>query len=551
MPNRRTIQGYLGSIRARVIVFIAAYALLTAAVLAGFLLHLRTEAIVSGQKVLGSFAELAAEQTTSTLKDIVRTLGTAEELLLNATVTGTVDVEQLRPQFEELLRGLPHLTSIQVVDRQGRIVLGRTAVDGGRDVSDRDYFIRQRAHPESALLWGEPIKARSNGEWLVTATLPILQVNGDFDGLIVGTVPMAYFDEIWKMEGQTESLIISLWRDDGVLMMRSPFDTRALGAATIGKELSLLVRESTGKKRLLAERAIDGVERLVALRYLDTYPDFVLAATQPVDQALTAWWRVAWIVIAGWAAAAMAVGGLSIWVAREWIARRAMEERYRVLFDTNPAALLVFSRDTKRFLEVNDVAVSQYGWSRDELLAMTIDDLYLPEDLTTIRALRQQIAPGIGRFFAGLRHHRKDGSIINIETNVRMIDFGGKPAFLSLARDVTTRLAAEKQAVQMEDRYRGLLEAAPDAMVVVDQTGEIVLVNAQAETQFGYRRDELLGQRVTNIIPEGFAERLVTDAARSISDALAQEIGTGIELSGRRKDGTDFPIEIMLSPLDS
>ena len=103
----------------------------------------------------------------------------------------------------------------------------------------------------------------------------------------------------------------------------------------------------------------------------------------------------------------------------------------------------------------------------------------------------------------------------------------------------------------MEGRYRGLLEAAPDAMVVVNQDGEIVLLNLQAEKQFGYRRDELLGQKVTNIIPEGFAERLIADDLRSAEDALAQQIGTGIELTGRRKDGSEFPIEIMLSPLES
>ena len=102
-----------------------------------------------------------------------------------------------------------------------------------------------------------------------------------------------------------------------------------------------------------------------------------------------------------------------------------------------------------------------------------------------------------------------------------------------------------------EARYRGLLEAAPDAMVVVNQTGDIVLLNRQAEKQFGYSRDELLGQQVTNIIPEGFAERLIADDLRSAEDALAQQIGTGIELTARRKDGTDFPIELMLSPLAS
>jgi PAS domain S-box-containing protein len=83
----------------------------------------------------------------------------------------------------------------------------------------------------------------------------------------------------------------------------------------------------------------------------------------------------------------------------------------------------------------------------------------------------------------------------------------------------------------------GCLEAAPDAMVVVNQGGEIVLLNVQAEKQFGYRRDELLGQKVTNIIPVGFAERLIADDLRSAEDASAQQIGTGIELIAAAAQG--------------
>jgi PAS domain S-box-containing protein len=117
--------------------------------------------------------------------------------------------------------------------------------------------------------------------------------------------------------------------------------------------------------------------------------------------------------------------------------------------------------------------------------------------------------------------------------------------------DISVRMEAERHLAQMESRYRGLLEAAPDAIVVVNPAGKIVLLNVQAEKQFGYIRDELVGQEVTNIIPEGFAERLIADGNRSASEALTQQIGAGIELSGRRKDGTEFPIEIMLSPLES
>jgi len=112
------------------------------------------------------------------------------------------------------------------------------------------------------------------------------------------------------------------------------------------------------------------------------------------------------------------------------------------------------------------------------------------------------------------------------------------------------RKAAERGLAQAEARYRGLLEAAPDAMVVVNGAGAIVLLNLQAEKQFGYNRDELVGQQVTNIIPTGFAERIIADDLRSAADALAQQIGTGIELVALRKDGTEFPIELMLSPLE-
>jgi len=125
------------------------------------------------------------------------------------------------------------------------------------------------------------------------------------------------------------------------------------------------------------------------------------------------------------------------------------------------------------------------------------------------------------------------------------------PLVTEAMHDLGVRQDAEKHLAQMEDKYHGLLEAAPDAMVVVNQDGEIVLLNLQAEKQFGYRRDELLGQKVTNIIPKGFAERLIADGKRTAAEALAQQIGTGIELIARRKDGSEFPIEIMLSPLES
>ena len=136
------------------------------------------------------------------------------------------------------------------------------------------------------------------------------------------------------------------------------------------------------------------------------------------------------------------------------------------------------------------------------------------------------------------------GFLANVTCTALRDPAGNLRGFTEISRDLS-------ESKESGAKYRGLLEAAPDAMVVVNPGGEIVLLNVQAEKQFGYRRDELVGQQVKNIIPEGFAERLIADGTRTAAEALAQQIGTGIELSGRRKDGSEFPIEIMLSPLES
>src|SRR6202521_256357 len=231
-----------------------------------------------------------------------------------------------------------------------------------------------------------------------------------------------------------------------------------------------------------------------------------------------------------------------------------MEGRYRGLLEAAPDAMVVVNQVGKIVL-LNLQAEKQFGYRRNELLGQKVtniipdgfaerlvaDDLRSAED-----ALAQQIGTGIE-----LHGRRKDGSAFPIEIMLSPLKSTEGTLVTAAIRNIRVRRAAETHLAQMEGRYRGLLEAAPDAMVVVNQGGEIVLLNVQAERQFGYRRDELLGQKVTNIIPDGFAERLLADDLRSAEDALAQQIGTGIELHGRRKDGSEFPIEIMLSPLES
>jgi len=230
------------------------------------------------------------------------------------------------------------------------------------------------------------------------------------------------------------------------------------------------------------------------------------------------------------------------------------EAKYRGLLEAAPDAMVVVDEGGEIVL-LNLQAEQRFGYQRDELVGQKVTNI-IPEGFaerllsdgtrTAAEALAQQIGTGIE-----LTGRRKDGSVFPIELMLSPLGSAEGILVTAAIRDISVRKAAETHLAQMEERYRGLLEAAPDAMVVVDEEGEIVLLNLQAEQRFGYQRDELVGQKVTNIIPEGFAERLLSDGTRTAAEALAQQIGTGIELVGRRKDGSAFPIELMLSPLGS
>lgn len=233
---------------------------------------------------------------------------------------------------------------------------------------------------------------------------------------------------------------------------------------------------------------------------------------------------------------------------------RASEARYRGLLDASPDPTIVVD-PAGAIVLLNAQAAKQFGYRRGELLGRPVSHLIptgyaerLVADALRSTAQARAQHMGTGLELVGLR---KDGSTFPFEMLLSPLESVNGVLVTAVIRDVTARKAGERAMVQMDARYRGLLEAAPDAMVVVNHAGDIVLLNVQAERQFGYGHDELVGKAVSKLIPKGYAERLVADALRSSEDALAQQIGTGIELVARRKDGTEFPIDLMLSPLGS
>ena len=212
-----------------------------------------------------------------------------------------------------------------------------------------------------------------------------------------------------------------------------------------------------------------------------------------------------------------------------------------------------------RITYCNDYLLRLTGWPRDEVIGRNWFEQFVPAGQSELPAGRSDLRDAFSLCLADLPMHHENEiltrsgarRLIRWNNTILRSAIGEVIGTARIGDDITERKDAEKHRARMEERFRGLLEAAPDAMVVVNRDGNIVLLNVQAEKQFGYRRDELLGRRIKSIIPDGFAERLIADALRSAEDALSQRIGTGIELTGRRGDGSEFPIEIMLSPLES
>jgi PAS domain S-box-containing protein len=206
----------------------------------------------------------------------------------------------------------------------------------------------------------------------------------------------------------------------------------------------------------------------------------------------------------------------------------------------------IFVRDlNSRLTYWNRAATELYGWAREEACGKVSHVILRTEFPKPLAEIELEVFAA-GSWDGELTHCKRDGSKIIVDSRWSLAtDAAGKPvAILESNRDITARK-------RMEGRFQNLLEAAPDAIVIVNHSGLIELVNAQTEKLFGYSRAELIGQPVETLVPEKHRAVHVGHRRDYAQASHTREMSAGIDLRARRKDGTEFPVEISLSPLET
>jgi formate hydrogenlyase transcriptional activator len=227
---------------------------------------------------------------------------------------------------------------------------------------------------------------------------------------------------------------------------------------------------------------------------------------------------------------------------------------FEKLFEASPDAIAV-TDSQGRITSINSQLERLFGYAREQLLGQRVEIL-VPDRFRDAHpghretyASHASVRPmGVGLELYG---RRRDGSEFPVDIMLSPMDTPAGRVVISVIRDISDRKKAEEALRRSEAQFRALFEFSPDAIIGSDREGRITEMNARVQSMFGYQRGELLGQSIEVLVPERFRHTHPARRKEYDTEARVRPMGAGLELFGRRKDGTEFPADIMLGPVET
>jgi PAS domain S-box-containing protein len=305
----------------------------------------------------------------------------------------------------------------------------------------------------------------------------------------------------------------------------------------LGANYLEVCRQGAGASAESAKAAHDGIQAVFAGRMKSFYLEY--ACDSPQQKR----WFSMNVTPLGVAGQSVVVAHVDITERkRTEEANRNAHEMMTAIFNSVPGLLYLYTEEGRLILWNRQHEVMT-GYTADELMNFRIEDWFDEEN-------RLKLAQEFPKIFSEGYTQVEMSLILKNRQKMQVFATGsklildGKPHMVGIAVDITERKRAE-------DRFRLVVEASPAGIVLVDQAGRMALVNAAAEKIFGYARAELVGQSVELLMPERYHHRHQGQRSEFFAAPEARSMGVGRELFARRKDGTEFPVEIGLSPIQT
>ncbi len=378
---------------------------------------------------------------------------------------------------------------------------------------------------------------------------------------------LAHWDGPYELRqgGMGMVLRMPVYRDDA-----PPGEAAFTGVATSVVNLSLLMRRLTAERpehelRVwiangdgpmtqvwgLAEQPAGEVRTSRALTTSTSGMGLRVEVAAWPREAASAWRLVARAVGLGLAAGLLGALAFALESWRSGLRALGKESLKNQVFLQTATDGIHIVDDQGNLRRFSDSFARMLGYTGEEILRLKIQDWDTSPVPDGFPQLLKRLAGAPEGVRYESRYRRKDGSMIEVEIACRLVSIEGRTVFCGAARDVSERKQAEAALRRSEEEFRTLVEFAPIGIVMVNAEGRICMVNARLESDTGYLRQELLGQSVEVLVPVRHVHAHAAHRQRYAGSPGVRPMGPGMDLHARRKDGSEFPAEIALTPIET